>query len=76
MAELDDADSAKPCMEYAERIKVAGNADVAVKVYIGAHHNWEVTRPVSLLARAENYSKCFEVIEDDGARVIAGGKEL
>ena len=74
LAEQDDYVLPKPCIDYAEQIKAAGNSKVAVKVYKGAHHNWEDTRPVSLLARAENFSKCFEVIEDNGARVMAAGK--
>lgn len=74
LAELDDAGLAKPCVDYAERIKAAGNPNVALKIYKDAHHTWENTRPVSFLARGENYSKCFAIIEDNGAYVMAAGK--
>jgi dienelactone hydrolase len=74
LAELDDYNLAKPCTEYGERIKAAGNPDVALKIYRGAHHNWEYVHAVSLLARAENYSKCFAIIEDDGEYVMDAGK--
>ena len=74
LAELDDYNLAKPCVEYVDRIKAAGNPNVALKVYQGARHNWEDVRPVSLLARAENYSTCSAVIDDNGEWVMAAGK--
>jgi dienelactone hydrolase len=74
LAELDDYNLAKPCVEYVDRIKASGNPGVTLKVYKGAHHNWEDVRPVSLLARAENYSTCSAIIDDNGEWVMAAGK--
>ena len=74
LAELDDATPARSCVEYAERLRAAGNAGIVVKSHKGANHNWEDTRAVSFLAKAENFSHCPAVIEDDGAWVMAGGR--
>ncbi len=73
LAELDEPDPPKPCIEYAERIKAAGNPNITVKVYNGAHHNWEDTRPLSYFAEAQNNAKCVSVIEDNGDRTVAAG---
>ena len=70
LAELDDITPSKPCLEYAERIKSAGNPDVAAKVYRGAHHGWEFVGPLLTMAKAENYSKCSAFIEDNGDRTM------
>jgi dienelactone hydrolase len=70
LGELDDYTTSKPCLEYAERIKSAGNANVAVKAYKGAHHNWEFVGPLIHMAKAENYSKCSAMIEDNGDRTM------
>lgn len=74
LGDLDDYNIAKLCVAYAERIKQAGNSDVALKMYKGAHHNWEDTHAVILLGKAENYAKCDTIIEDDGAMAMASGK--
>jgi dienelactone hydrolase len=72
LAELDDyASPPKRCIEYSERIKAAGNPNVEVKVYKGARHGWETLGPVSYMEKAENYSKCFAIIEDDGDRTFS-----
>jgi dienelactone hydrolase len=73
LAELDDADPSTPCVEYAHRIKVSGNSDVSVKVYKGAHHAWEMTKPVVWDTKAQNFSKCTRLIEDNGDRTFAAG---
>ena len=70
LAELDDIVPSKPCIEYAERIKAAGNTAVSVKTYKGASHGWELTGPVTYVKKAENYSKCFAIIEDNGDRTM------
>ena len=38
LAELDDYNSAQFCSDYAARMKAAGNPNVSVKIYKGAHH--------------------------------------
>jgi dienelactone hydrolase len=73
LAELDDADPSAPCVDYAHRITVSGNPEVAVKVYRGAHHAWEMTKPVFYDAKAQNFSKCTRLIEDNGDRTFAAG---
>jgi len=71
LAELDDYNSAQFCREYADRIRTAGNPNVTVKTYKGAHHGWEGIGPVSFLSKAENYSTCHAFYEDDGAMTMA-----
>ena len=71
LAELDDYNSAQFCRDYADRIRIAGNTNVSVKTYKGAHHSWEQTGAVSFLAKAENYSKCNAFYEDNGAMTMA-----
>jgi dienelactone hydrolase len=73
LAELDDADPHQPCLDYIHRINVAGNPNAAAKVYKGAHHNWERTKPLIYLAKAQNGSKCTSLIEDNGDRTFAAG---
>ena len=52
-------------------MEAAGNPNVSVKIYKGAHHGWEQTGAVSYLAKAENYSKCKAYYEDDGAMTMS-----
>jgi dienelactone hydrolase len=78
LAELDDVTPAKPCVERAKSLRVAGNSGIEVKIYKGAHHAWEVLGPRPIFTpRMENYSKC-RVIQGDDARMtsVADGKEV
>jgi dienelactone hydrolase len=72
LAELDDQVSAASCVNYAERLRVAGNSRIEIRVYEGAHHAWELIgdRPY-FDAKAENYAKCRAWVEDDGTIVAA-----
>lgn len=70
LAELDDYTPAPLCLAYAERIRAAGNARVTVKIYQGAHHGWESLGPVYDIAKAENFSRCRALIEDDGSYYV------
>ena len=70
LAELDDLTPSKPCLEYADRIKTAGNSNVATKVYTGQYHAWELTGPVLQEKKIENYSACAAMIEDNGDRTM------
>ena len=62
----DDYTPAELAIEYAERMRGAGNDRIKVKVYGGAHHGWELLGPVFDIKDAENWSCCRNIIEDDG----------
>ena len=66
IGELDDYAGSRPAILYAERIRKAGNPNVFVKVYPGAHHAWEGIGPVRYLPQAENGSQCLGLIESNG----------
>jgi dienelactone hydrolase len=73
LAELDDQTPAAPCLDYAERLRKAGNANIEMRVYHGAHHAWEeLGDEPEFDPRAENYSGCRVWVEDDGTMVAAG----
>ncbi|MBL8670830.1 MAG: dienelactone hydrolase family protein, partial [Alphaproteobacteria bacterium] len=74
----DDYAPAAACLPYAEAIRAAGNGRVDVKLYEGAHHGWEVQGDAPrLLPRAENYSRCGTIVEDDGAHTaVATGERI
>jgi dienelactone hydrolase len=76
VAELDDLTPAKPCLEYADRIKAAGNPRVSVKVYPGQYHAWELTGPLIHMKKSENYSACAAMIEDNGDRTMKANNKL
>jgi dienelactone hydrolase len=73
LAELDDADPAQLCLDYVRRIKIAGNPNATAKVYEGAHHNWENTRPLTYDRDAIVGSKCTSWIDDNGDRTFTNG---
>ena len=64
------SDFGKPCIQFAERIRAAGNPSVTTKTYAGAYEGWEYIGPVSFSKNAENYSRCFALIEDNGDRTM------
>lgn len=77
LAELDDQTPAQPCVEHAERLKKAGNENIKVKVYKGAHHAWERLGAAAYFdPRAQNFARCRLWIEDDGSAVAAGNVRL
>jgi hypothetical protein len=51
LAEFDDYNSAQFCQDYADRMKIAGNANVSVKTYKEAHHSWEQAGAISCESR-------------------------
>lgn len=68
LAERDDQTPAKPCVDYAARLKAAGNTRISVKVYKDAHHAWDRIGEAPLYSRrAENYAACRIWVEDDGS---------
>jgi dienelactone hydrolase len=75
LAGRDDYTPAPLAIDYAERMRAAGNRGIKVKVYSGAHHGWESLGPVFDIKDAENWSCCNNFIEDDGAHfVVAAGR--
>ena len=77
LAARDDYTPAPLAVEYAERMRTAGNARIKVKVYGNAHHGWESVGPVFDIKDAENWSCCKNFIEDDGSHfVVAAGRAM
>jgi dienelactone hydrolase len=77
LAGRDDYTPAPLAIDYAERMRAAGNKRIKVKVYSGAHHGWESLGPVFDIRDAENWSCCTNFIEDDGRHfVIAASRAM
>lgn len=77
LAARDDYTPAPLAVEYAERMRAAGNQRIKVKVYGNAHHGWESVGPVFDIKDAENWSCCRNFIEDDGRHfVVAAGRAM
>ena len=77
LAGRDDYTPAALAVEYAERMRAAGNRRIKVKVYGGAHHGWESLGPVFDIRDAENWSCCRNFIENDGSHfVVAAGRAM
>ena len=71
LAGKDDYTPAARAVEYAERMRAAGNRRIRVKVYGSAHHGWESIGAVFDIRDAENWSCCRNLIEDDGRHFVA-----
>jgi dienelactone hydrolase len=77
LAGRDDYTPATLAVDYAQRMRAAGNQRIKVKVYGGAHHGWESIGPVFDIRDAENWSCCTNFIEDDGRHfVVAAGRAM
>ena len=77
LAARDDYTPAPLAIDYAHRMRMAGNQRIRVKVYGGAHHGWESIGPVFDIKDAENWSCCRNYIEDDGRHfVVAAGRAM
>ena len=77
LAGRDDYTPAPLAIDYAERMRAAGNGRIKVKVYSGAHHGWESIGPVFDIRDAENWSCCQNLIEDDGRHFVpAAGRAM
>jgi len=70
LAARDDYTPAELAVEYAYRMRTAGNERIKVKVYGAAHHGWESIGPVFDIKDAENWSCCLNFIEDDGRHFV------
>ena len=70
LAARDDYTPADLAVEYANRMRLAGNERIKVKVYGAAHHGWESIGPVFDIKDAENWSCCRNLIEDDGRHFV------
>ncbi len=76
LAEHDDYTPASFAIDYAQRLRAAGNDRIRVKVY-KAHHGWESIGPVYAIRNAQNYSRCPNLIEDDGTHFVpAAGRAM
>ena len=71
LAGKDDYTPAPLAIEYAERMRAAGNRRIRIKIYGSAHHGWESIGPVFDIRDAENWSCCRNLIEDDGRHFVA-----
>src|SRR5260370_21236698 len=60
----DDYTPAPLAVDYAQRMRLAGNRRIKVKVYGGAHHGWESIGPVFDIRDAENWSCCTNRSEE------------
>lgn len=70
LAGRDDYTPAALAIDYAERMRAAGNGRIKVKVYAGAHHGWESLGSVFDIKNAENWSCCRNFIEDNGRHFV------
>lgn len=70
LAAKDDYTPAELAIEYAERMRAAGNRRIKVKIYGSAHHGWESVGPVFDIRDAENWACCRNLIEDDGRHFV------
>ena len=70
LAARDNYTPAALAIEYAERMRAAGNRRITVKVYGSAHHGWESIGGVMEIRDAENWSGCRNFIEDDGRHFV------
>ena len=77
LAELDDLVPARFCVEHAERLRGAGNSEIEVKVYKGAHHAWECISAKPIFdPKFANTSRCRIAITDEGDGVAADGTAI
>ena len=75
LAGRDDYTPAPLAIDYAERMRAAGNRRIRVKIYSSAHHGWESLGPVFDIKDAENWSCCNNFIEDNGDHyVVSAGR--
>jgi dienelactone hydrolase len=76
LAEHDDYTPAHFALAYAQRMRAAGNRRISIKVY-KAHHGWESIGPLYHIPKAQNFSDCPNVIEDDGRHFVpAAGRTM
>jgi hypothetical protein len=68
LAELDDGTPADPCLDYARRMRAAGNRAVRVAVYPGVYHAYEATGGIAWLAEDETGRDCAGRYLMDGNR--------
>ncbi len=76
LAEYDDYTPAHFALSYAGRMRATGNRQIRIKVY-KAHHGWESIGPLYHIPKAQNFSGCTNLIEDDGRHyVLAAGRAM
>jgi len=67
LADLDDLTPTTQCLDFAERLRRAGNPYVERAVYPGVYHAMEWTGGVNFNAPEENFSACTGFKEGDGS---------
>ncbi|HKU94444.1 MAG TPA: dienelactone hydrolase family protein [Vineibacter sp.] len=76
LAEHDDYTPAHYAISYAGRMRDRGNQQIRIKVY-KAHHGWESIGPLYHIPKAQNFSGCANLIEDDGRHFVsAAGRAM
>lgn len=76
LAEHDDYTPAHYAISYAGRMRDTGNGQIRIKVY-KAHHGWESVGPLYHIPKAQNFSGCANLIEDDGRHFVpAAGRMM
>lgn len=73
LGELDDQTPIKPCLDYAERLRAAGNRDVHAAVYAGGFHSPEQSWGSAAVPDVETWRKCSLLRQPDGAAVVDAG---
>ncbi len=72
LAENDDFADPGPCRDYAAALSTQSEANVLIHEVRGAAHGWERQEAVEWIERAENFSGCRGVMEDDGRISVDG----
>lgn len=65
LSELDDYTPIRPCLEYSERMRAAGNSKVRLAVYPGVHHALEWHGGIGQEPDAERYRNCSFMRKND-----------
>jgi CubicO group peptidase (beta-lactamase class C family)/dienelactone hydrolase/TPR repeat protein len=66
LGELDDYTPIKPCVDYVDRLRAAGNADVRLAVYAGGFHGPEAAWGTAAQPDVETWKKCLFMRNADG----------
>jgi dienelactone hydrolase len=65
LAELDDYTPSRPCLEYLEQMRAAGNPNVRFAVYYGIYHAFELTAGV-IEEHVERWKSCRYDLDRNG----------
>lgn len=68
LAELDHGTPAEPCLDYARRMRAAGNREIRIAVYPGVYHAYEGTAGLAYVAEDETGRACAGRYVQDARR--------